>query len=326
VFGVLTMSLKNIALAVPISAYKPDRFGPLKDRSPNREMSSELLRRAEAMNPGGRGVPSAQAMLFYEMALLWDSGNAALYAKLGQLNYQAGRPPAAAAYLVRSLRMQPWSDSAETYRNLGLALAGMQRPEDALSIWEEGLRKYPTDNAQLWGDFAVALERQHHYYESALSARIAIKTYSDNAAPINQAYKRSVEHLAAADLTRLLGVENDLDAHLARLRADADKARRESHAFMLPEAEKVVTSFAGIQQEAIGNAGRIAAAPSKALQISDEELAVRFIRNRIDVAKEHIKSGNTAQAVEILEDLLKSYPAHPETESARLLLRFLRKN
>jgi tetratricopeptide (TPR) repeat protein len=323
VIGVVAMMTKESALAVPISAFKPDRFSSLRDRVPNREISSDLIERAEKLSPQGRGgLPPMSAMMLYEMALLWDSGNAALYSKVGQLNLKCGRAPAAVAYLIRSVRMEPWSESPETYRSLGLALAGISKFEDAVSILDEGLRKYPADNGQLWGEFSVVLERTQQYYLSCVSARISLKTFVSDSAPVNAVYKRSVEKLNPDELSKLRELESDIDGYLRRLRATSEKARLDSKGFLTPEAEKVVATYDGTQKET--GVGRPTSDP-KPLNISDEELAIRFIRNRIDVAKEHVRIGLNQKAIDILEDIILSYPKHPETDSARLLLKFLKK-
>jgi tetratricopeptide (TPR) repeat protein len=321
VIGVIAMAGKDTVLAVPISAYKPDQFGPLRDRVANHEFSQELIKLAESLAPI-RGVPPVYAMVLYETALMWDSGNAALYSKVGQLNLRCGRAPAAVAYLIRSVRMEPWSESPETYRSLGLALAGISKFDDAVSILDEGLRKYPADNGQLWGEFSVVLEKTQHYFLSCVSARIALKTFVSDSAPVNAVYKRSVEKLNSEELSKLRELESDVDGYLRRLRTTSEKARLDSKGFLTPEAEKVVATYDGTQKET--GVGRLGGGP-KPLNVSDEELAIRFIRNRIDVAKEHVRSGQNQKAIDILEDIILSYPKHPETDSARLLLKFLKK-
>jgi len=58
---------------------KPEKFGPLRDRHPNREVSTLVLDLAEqALKTEG---PSSQVMHLFETALLWDSGNAGLFRK-----------------------------------------------------------------------------------------------------------------------------------------------------------------------------------------------------------------------------------------------------
>jgi|SRR5579862_1752509 len=329
VLGVVTAFTAGGALSVPISAFRPERFGPLKARNPNREISSFLLEQAEDLiKENGSANPSPQLMRYYETALLWDSGNASLYARVGQLNQVAGRYAAAVAYLTRSLQMQPWPEKAETYRSLGIALLGLKKEEDAVAVLREGLKKFPLDSSELWGDLATALEKGKRPLEAAFSARMALKTYSTHSKDMNEIYRRCQGALDRVDLDRLRDMERDLDGHLGRLRAESDKARREGRSFLHADAEKVIATMTGVQQEIIGTgqervAPRAPVAPAK---IPDEELDLRFIRGRLDVAKEYLRNGRQEKAVEILEDLIRTYPANPETDAARLALKLAQRN
>ena len=327
VIGVVSaISPDGNALAIPITVMKRERFGPLKDRAPNRQMSTLITGWAEEeLTQIGKGPPTERVMMLYETALLWDNGNAALYARVGQLNQQVGRSSAAVAYLVRSLQMQPWAEKAETYRSLGLALVALGKADEALTVWKEGLEKYPLDNAQLWSDFATFLEKRKRYPEAALSARLALKSFNGRSEEMNDLYQRAHAQLSPADLQALRGQESDLDNHLGRMRSTSDKARRDGVPFLSADAEKVVTTMTGVQKEAGAGVGRIPPGRVQPLKMSDEELDVRFIRGRIEVAKEHLRNGLTDKATEILDDVIKTYPAHPETESARLLLKVLRR-
>ncbi|HVR84581.1 MAG TPA: tetratricopeptide repeat protein, partial [Planctomycetota bacterium] len=326
VIGIVTaMSPEGQTIAVPIPAMRPEKFGALKDRNPNREVSSLILKMAESQIQSSG--PSTQVMHLYRTALIWDSGNAALYAKVGQLNLIGRRYPAAVAYLTRSLQMQPWPEKPEVYRSLGIALAGLRKVEDALTIFQEGLDKYPLDNAQLWGDIAGILEQQKRPVEAAFSARVALKTWSGRAEEMNDLYRRMHDSLSTADLARLRTLESDIDRELGRLRAAADQARRDGKPFMSAEAERVITSMAGVQQESSApGLDRIEVGKPSSVKMSDEEIEVRFIRGRIEVAKEHVRSGRTPQAIEILEDLIKTYPRNPETDAARLALKIFKRN
>lgn len=326
VIGVVTaMGSDGKAFAVPIAAMKPEKFGPLKDRYPNREVSSLLLDHAEQQLKSEG--PTSHVMHLFETALLWDSGNAGLYSKVGQLNLKGDRYPSAVAYLTRSLQMQPWPEKTETYRSLGMALVSLRKADDALAVFREGLDKFPLDNAELWGDIATILEKQKLPVEAAYSARVALKTFSGHPGEMNEIYRRSHASLSPPDLTRLQDMESDLDNHLARLRAAADKARRDGKAFMNAEAQRVIANMAGVQKETLNpGLGRIEVGKPSTVKMSDQELDIRFIRNRIEVAKEHVRSGKVDQGVEILEDLIKTYPSHPETEAARLALKIFKRN
>jgi len=326
VIGVVTaMAPNGRALAVPIAAMKPEKFGPLKDRHPNVEVSSHFLDLAEQqLKTDG---PSSQVMHLFETALLWDSGNAGLYSKVGQLNLSGSRFPSAVAYLTRSLQMQPWPEKTETYRSLGLALVNLRKVDDALTVFREGLEKYPLDSAELWGDIATMLDKQKLPVEAAYSARVALKTFSGHAGEMNELYRRSQASLSPPDAARLRDMELDLDQHLGRLRAAADKARRDGKAFINAEAERVIATMTGVQKETPGaKVARIEAEKPPTRIMSDQELDIRFIRGRIDVAKEHVRSGNVDRGVEILEDIIRTYPANPETEAARLALKIFKRS
>lgn len=328
VLGVITAIDVSGAIAVPISAYRPEKFGPLKARVPNREASIHLLNLADdLLKKEGKGTPSLQAMVLYETALLWDSGNAALYSKIGQLQITLGRLPAAVAYFTRSLQMEPWPGQADAYRQLGAALAGLSKQDEALAVWREGLDKFPTDSAELWGILAAALEKAHHSVEAAFSARVALKTFSPHAAEMTELYRRCRNELETADLERLREMEGDLDAHLGRLRATAEKARREGRNFLNADAERVIGGMAGVQQVSPLSALKplVESRRPEPVCIPDEELDIRFIRGRIEVAKEYLRNGKPDRAIEILEDVVKTFPAHPETEAARLALKLLKR-
>jgi tetratricopeptide (TPR) repeat protein len=332
VLGVITMLIEDGALAIPISEVKRERFGPLKNRAPNRTMSSHLIAEADKLIQGPANASStAQAVMLYEEALLWDASNASLYSKVGQINLTARRHLAAAAYLLRSVQLQPWPDKPEVYRDLGLAFAALKKGEEARATWTEGLKKFPLDNSFLWGELGAALEKERAFYEAACCDRIAIRTFSERAGDVNALYKRVEARLTSEEASKLRDLESRLDDHLGRLRADADRARRDGKLFMTPEAEKVFAGFDGVQQEKketltpeVRKLG-VGSEPKKTVY-SDEELNARFVRSRVEVAKEHARSGRKEKAIEILEDLVATYPSEPETEAGRLLLRLLRKS
>jgi tetratricopeptide (TPR) repeat protein len=328
VVGVVTATDEGGALAVPISAYKPEKFGPLKARQPNREISTKFMELADEMTrKSGRKTAPPQAILLYETALLWDSGNAALYSKVGQMNLAGGRNPAAVAYLTRSLQMEPWPDTPEAYRHLGAALVGVRKEDEALAVWKEGLDKYPLDNSELWGAMAVGLEQDRHPIEAAFSARVALKTFSGRSGEMNDLYRRCRNQLSAADVNHLGELEAGLDAQLERMRLSSEQAKREGRSFLNEDAQRVITTVAGVQRETLPLATPIA--PPKEVEperIPESEIDARFIRGRITVAKEFLRNGQIDRAVEILEDIVRTYPSHPETEAARLALKVVKRN
>jgi hypothetical protein len=59
-------------------------------------------------------------------------------------------------------------------------------------------------------------------------------------------------------------------------------------------------------------------------KLSDDELDRRFIQARLAVAMDMIKGGKKEKAIEVLEDILKTYPKHVDTLAAKKLLEDLR--
>jgi len=329
VLGVITILVQTGALAIPIGEAKPGSFGPLRNRVPNRTMSLHLITQADKLMKDGKDpAAGAQAVMLYEEALLWDAGNATLYSKVGKINLEHGRYAAAAAYFTRSVQLQPWPDKPEVYLDLGVAFAGLKKDDEARAAWGEGLQKFPLDNSTLWGAMSLALERERRYFEAASCARIALRTFSGRAGDLNALYQRVEGKLSADEVTKLRDLESGIDSHLSRLNEEAGRARRDGKSFMSADAEKVIGSFDGVQKEVGGGGiGRLELAPpAKTPAYSDAELDARFVRGRVDVAKEHVRSGRTEKAIEILEDVVRSYPTHPETEPAKLLLKLLRKS
>jgi len=130
-----------------------------------------------------------------------------------------------------------WPEKTETYRSLGIALVNLRKADDALAVFREGLDKFPLDNAELWGDIATILDKQ----------KLPWKPPTAPASPSRPSAarggnERDLPPLARLpqppDLARLRDMESDLDNHLGRLRAAADKARRDGKAFMNAEAQR----------------------------------------------------------------------------------------
>jgi len=66
-------------------------------------------------------------------------------------------------------------------------------------------------------------------------------------------------------------------------------------------------------------------APEKGETLSDDEIERKFIKARIAASLELFKRGKKDKAIEALEDVIKSYPKHVETVTARKLLEEYRK-
>jgi S1-C subfamily serine protease len=317
-------------LAVPIGLVRPDRFVPLKQRAPNLKVSSALINRAEKEMDAvakGRGGSLGLAIVCYQKALIYDSSNASLYAKIAQFNSAAGRHEFAVAYYARALQIQPWPDNgAGIYRELGLALVSSQKIDDAITTWKEGLRKYPFDNSQLWDELAVIMMDTANPLEAACAARTALKCFSGNPEAMNTIYKKARDKMALEDMGKLREYENGLDAWLNECRVAAEKAKKDGKEYLTPEMEKLMQSISGVQQSGkidLAKLGMKREIPK--LNVSDTELTQLFVRGRVDTAGELLRAGKIEPAIATLEDVIKTYPDHPETQYARELLTLIRK-
>jgi len=65
--------------------------------------------------------------------------------------------------------------------------------------------------------------------------------------------------------------------------------------------------------------------PAPQESLSDDEVDRRFIQSRLSVAIESDKKGKKEKAIEILEDIIQTFPRHVLTQDAKILLEQLKK-
>jgi hypothetical protein len=65
--------------------------------------------------------------------------------------------------------------------------------------------------------------------------------------------------------------------------------------------------------------------PAPQEKLSDDVIERKFIWARVAVAQDALKRGDKKKSIEILEDVLKSYPKHKDTEDVRKVLEDIRK-
>jgi len=84
--------------------------------------------------------------------------------------------------------------------------------------------------------------------------------------------------------------------------------------------ETIIEEYTDVQLDD----GKAAAAPkdkpAPAPPVSDAEMENLFFRSKLTVAEAHLKAGRKGQAAEILEEIIKTYPKHPNIPDARRLL------
>lgn len=317
--------------AIPLNEFRPDKFVPMDRRPADPASASTNLRYAEAFlkraKKGGR-ISGLLADEFFSQALLYDVTNSDIYFKIGMIKRNYEEYPAAAAYLMRSLQIQPWSDSEDLYNELGIALVKLGKKSDAVAIWSEGIAKFP-GAGKIWDALAICHYEDARFYDAACATRASLRGFGPRTDAMNGMYDQCRRRLSPEDLTRLSLFEKSIESRAKDAQTVSERARRAGTRFLTPAAEATVKAFEGVQKEAtnfnFSSLGRGPNAP-KPLDIPDEHIVPLFIRSRIGVATEHLHAGRFDAAVEILEDVLKTYPDHPEAEPAKDLLRLIKKS
>jgi hypothetical protein len=94
--------------------------------------------------------------------------------------------------------------------------------------------------------------------------------------------------------------------------------RRESRWVFKGREEVIIEEYEYQPDGAAGGAGKTATPATPA--VSEEEQDVRFIQARLQVADEHLKNGRKQKAVDVLEDVLQSFPKSPLAPEVQRLL------
>jgi hypothetical protein len=224
------------------------------------------------------------------------------------------------------------------YQELAAALIEQRRPTEAADILWEGLSKYPKEAPALWDTLAVLCHAEGAWPQAAVASRCSLLTFAERPERMNAIYRESRERMKPEELKKLIEVEPGIEPALQRAQATASKARAEGRPFLIAETAELVRSFSGVQRLDVAATSRPVAAraplfswdspaapapePAAAAAASgpgDPEDAV-FIRSRTAVAGEHYLSGRKDKAKAILEDLVRTFPGHPETRTAKDLL------
>jgi tetratricopeptide (TPR) repeat protein len=333
--GVLTAGMVNgerIAFAIPLHDLRPDQFVPLERRPKDPAKASKLLRIAEEQLKKARGGKLWSGLIsgeLFQLALLEDISNPDIYYKIGMIQRAFGEFTSATAYLMRSIQLEPWSDTKdEAYHELGVALANLKKSQEAVTVWTEGIAKFPGESGRIWDDLAIYHYDAARFYEAACASRACLRAFGSRADAMNSVYDQSRRRLGPDALAKLDAYEKALDGEVQAARKTSEKARREGKRYLTPACDTLIQSYEGVQKEAsnfkFSTLGRGPNAP-KPLDIPDAELLPLFIQSRIAVAGEHLHAGRIELAAGVLEDVIKTYPTHPETEAARELLSLIRK-
>jgi hypothetical protein len=142
--------------------------------------------------------------------------------------------------------------------------------------------------------------------------------------PGSDVYTKGAGHSATYDVTRaptLLVLNPTLakpeEKPLARI--EGSRSARE----LLRELEALVVRAPSDPGAPSGDSRTAPKEPEE--KLSDDEIDRRFIAARVGVAKDMMKQGKKDKAIEIYEDLLKTYPKHVDTITVKNLLAEARK-
>jgi len=323
---------KPTAFAIPLHDFRPDQFIPLERRPKDPAKASTYLRYAEELlkiAKEGLRISAYISEEYFQLALLEDISNPDTYFKIGLIKRAIGNTRSACAYLTRSIQLQPWNDSKDwVYHELGACLVAQNRLSDAVTVWNEAALKFPGDASRVWDALAITYYETARYLDAACASRASLRMFGDRAGKMNDIYDKSRKRLEASDIAKLTEYERTVDDQVRESRKTAERARLDGKRFMLSACESLIQSFDGIQKEAVGfNFSSLGKGPNapKPIDIPDKDLIPLFVRSRIAVAAEHLQSGKLKLASEVLEDVIKTYPDHPDTQSARDLLSLINK-
>jgi tetratricopeptide (TPR) repeat protein len=124
------------------------------------------------------------APVFRDATSYWQNGTlSARYApmahvNLGQLREQAGDLTTATEHYRRALALDP--DTPKARNNLGVVLMQQQRPEEAVALFREEVRRFPQNadawfNLGLWADMQGDTAEARRHYERALAENPAYR-------------------------------------------------------------------------------------------------------------------------------------------------------
>jgi Tfp pilus assembly protein PilF len=333
VLGIVTFKyeeVEGIGFAIPLHEFRADVFVPLKQRGADPAKAKECVQAAEkfaakadeaarqfGLDDPRRHVNNYLACLCFRMALTFDPGNADLYYNVGMLWRTLDEDRVAAAYLARAATLQPWHDPrGQVYRELGYSLVKQDRKREARVAWSEGLAKYPVLGGKIYEDLAIFHYNEKEYVEAAACAALGLKVGDVREEVMRDLYRNALRAMAPEDQKKLTERERAIDTEIAAREAASKSARKAGKSSMTREFEEFLANFDGVQREAPASSAW--KKPDAAPPADDE--AARWIRARIQMARNFHDNGMRDKAIEKLQEVVKKYPDRPETKEARELI------
>jgi len=177
----------GVNVAVPLHDFDPKAFVGLEKRRANRRECLRLFMAAVSVAASSAGREDEdkrsrtrakgwiEALRLFERALVHDPTNWRVASEIGELKVMLDDHGAGAAYLVRSIRLNPWgAGEGKRYGALALALAALNRKRDVMTVLDEAVAKYPRGAPALWRHRALASASEEHWAKAVESAAVAI--------------------------------------------------------------------------------------------------------------------------------------------------------
>jgi tetratricopeptide (TPR) repeat protein len=335
VAGVVTLkeSPTDTALAIPATDLRLQYFVPLRQRLPDPTRALELQNSAEKafreFRESGNTWALSVGIAFLTKAVTIDVGNEDPLMRVGAILILQGKMREAAAFLTRALQLKPWpSQGQKVYVALALALLRMQRPEEAITVAEEGIAKFPTGTGDLWQLMGQAYQMRNNRSMAAAAETIASR---NGGAPPERGTTppgRRPPIWTPEETEAIRAQERRFEERLREAAAAAPRAREARTAALTPAFAKFLTTFDGVQHEGAVEGidlRRGASVVQDASKYADDEVAAMFVRGQLAVAKEHLSTGRRELGIQTLQSIVKNHPGCPEAREAEILLQVLEK-
>ena len=351
VVGLVTFTAtdtQGIAFAIPLDKFNTSSFISWNMRATDQKKAAELSQAAalylkvaqERLRRFGKDDPGTQwfnyvALTLYRMSLMHWRHNTDIYFSIGTLYSALEQHVPAAAYLQRSIELEPWgTEDGKQYCVLGVALDKQDRQDDALIVWREGIAKYPKTAGNIWECIAAVLMKKRDYAEAAFAATAALRIGGP------QIDKRKLEELRG-DASRRLRAEarSALKTREANLWGEVNELDRKSKQariaktkYINADFEAFMKKFEAVREETEKVAEGIWGPEEKRKTEPEPKpepttpapptdyAAAKWIESRMAMARLCKQHGLIGKARTYLKEIVDKYPDKPATQEARKLL------
>jgi len=227
-----------------------DKDAAIENLKRGNDFFTKAKERKRARDKDGYEFYLSMALQSYGTALCLYPKSALLHFNVGLTFNQLGDREIAAAYIVRSIQLSPWSekwtDPEVLYCEFGLCYAYRKKRAEARMIWKEGLAKYP-EFAALWDSLSVTYLEEENFTECAYYTSIVMKLgtiQADQVKNTKARYAMAMQRLTPDEKRELEQRLAGVDAMLADMKKKSDAARKAGTQYLTKEFEEFVTNFA----------------------------------------------------------------------------------